>query len=945
MQDYDLLSAVQPDTGWFAILGIKDDRKVQKIVPTREEAEEEINRLANRGHNVFFAVAKFKDDSSRKKENVQALKAFWLDLDCGPDKAVVNPDTNKPEGYATQKDALTALRAFVDHTGLPVPTLVNSGRGIHAYWPLDNEITRTQWEFVSQRLKEVCHTQGLYVDNSVFEVSRVLRVPGTLNYKEEPPLPVQVLKVGATTSLDEMKDILGVKEIPEPKERKPLTALGQMLAANTGFSFNRIMQRSMKGDGCRQLKRAYEERATISYTDWFYALSVAAMCDDSDTATHKLSSGHDGYDPDMVDAKVATIKMATSCAKFKANNPTLCEGCPHFGKIIGPKELGKEFLEATEADNELEGADAAGIRAVYKVPEFPYPFVRGKNGGIYLPDPDGEKEPQVVYEHDLYVVKCMRDKETGHIVVFRLHLPMEGVEEFTLPLRQVTDKAELRKALSSWGVVISAGKRLDALLHFIELSVKELQIKKKAEIMRQQFGWADNDTKFIIGSREYSATGSIYSPPAAATTQLASYMQPTGELDQWKKVWDLYGDPELAPNAFAALTAFGAPLLKFLKQTGAVINLYNSHSGTGKTTILNMINSVYGHPKELRLKEKDTYNGKLQWIGMLNNLPATMDEITNMDADDFSDLLYSLSNGKGKERMVAGTNELRINNTTWQTTTVCTSNAAFTEKLATLKTNPEGELMRLFEYTIHGNSSLNTHFAQEMFDDVLFDNYGLAGPVYMDYVLRNKPQAIEVAKEVQSRIDVELGLEPKERFWSATAASNLAGGLLAKRARLIQWDMKPVFRFACERIEDMRRTVRAPKEMSDHVIGEFLYHHMQNMLVINGEVDRRTNMEALPKREPRGELLIRIEPDTKRLYIVAKALRDYCVKYQINFNELLTTLKRDGKLLDRGPKRLAKGTELANINVHSLVFDLNVPDFVNLDNYTEEKTDDNGGGS
>ncbi|MEY4379835.1 MAG: hypothetical protein RLZZ378_238, partial [Actinomycetota bacterium] len=56
-------------------------------------------------------------------------------------------------------------------------------------------------------------------------------------------------------------------------------------------------------------------------------------------------------------------------------------------------------------------------------------------------------------------------------------------------------------------------------------------------------------------------------------------------------------------------------------------------SGSGKTTILQAINSIYGRPKELLLSPKDTYNVRMQRLGIMQNFAVTMDEITNMPPD------------------------------------------------------------------------------------------------------------------------------------------------------------------------------------------------------------------------------------------------------------------------------------------------------------------------
>ena len=180
MNHVDLMSVVQPADGWFAVLGIKGERDVrQKLVATREEVDTLTEKYVAEGRNVFFGVAKYETEQNRQKENVKALRSFWVDIDCGEAKAVVSEKTGRPDGYIDQDAGLAALRQFCKTVGLPIPLIVNSGRGIHAYWPLTQAITRQEWEPVANRLSALCVTHNFYVDPAVFEVARILRIPGT----------------------------------------------------------------------------------------------------------------------------------------------------------------------------------------------------------------------------------------------------------------------------------------------------------------------------------------------------------------------------------------------------------------------------------------------------------------------------------------------------------------------------------------------------------------------------------------------------------------------------------------------------------------------------------------------------------------------------------------------------------------------------------------------
>jgi len=935
MSNFDLLSVVQPPQGWFVICGFRGPEDVrQKVVATREEVDALVAKYLSQNRDVYFAVAKFATDKNRKKDNVEALQAFWLDVDCGAKKAEVNPETGRPQGYIDQATGLQALREFCSLIGLPKPIIVNSGRGLHVYWALDKAISRGEWEPVALRLRDLCRLHGFFVDDSIFEVARVLRVPGTLNFKDDPPSPVSVVSAANPIAFDAFCQILGVDEIivTDTKPKRELTAMGKAMQGNVESKFSTIMIRSAGETGCKQLLSCYENRATLEEPRWFNALSIAKFCSDRDKAIHRLSEGHPGYDFGTVERKTEGIKGPHSCVEFESKNPGGCDGCPHKGKITSPIVLGKDIARATEEDNTVEVTGEDGETEQHYIPPYAFPYFRGKNGGIYIQGDGDEDEPILVYEHDLYVVKRMRDPNVGDVVVLRLHLPMDGVKEFVLSNAQMTDKSEPRKVLASHGVICTE-KRFALLLGHIYASIKELQYKRRAEQMRTQFGWADGDSKFIVGDREISKDGTYYSPPSTLTANISKNLAPRGTLEAWKEVFNLYGREGLEPHAFAALTAFGSPIFKFLGQSGAIINVIHPVSGTGKTTILYMCNSVFGHPKDLCATWNDTLNAKIMRLGVMNNLAFTVDEMTNTTPQDFSTLAYSMSQGRGKDRVKASANELRNNLTTWAAMSLCSSNASFYEKMTLLKSSPDGELMRLLEYKIEQVDAIDPAYAKDMFDHQLMENYGHAGDVYATWLVNNLEEAIQTARDIQVKLDAELRLTQRERFWSAAVSANITGGLVAKKLGLLDWDMLRVYRWAKSMILALRQDVTPPMSDVSTVIGDYINRHMQNIIVVNDEVDRRSNRAATPMSEPRGDLLIRFEPDTKKMFISAKAFKEDCVTYQVNYKETLKKLAEKGIYEGAVTKRLSKGMAVMSPGVHCLVINCSNDEFFNMDGF------------
>ncbi len=924
MTSFDLLAAVLPPEGRYCAFG--SGRYIsQKFFDDRESFDKQIEWLVENKFDAYFGCAKYGDQDNRTHQNASFFRALWMDIDCGEEKAQPNKD-GKITGYVDQATGLQAVIGFVKQHKLPRPIVVDSGYGLHFYWILSATIPRNMWVALSHRLRDLAVESGLVVDTSVFEPSRVLRIPGTYNFKNGLKCDVSVLdKQYDTTDYDTWKALISAPEPEEDREFIPrrLSPLMESMFENRVKRFKTIMIKSASGEGCNQLLYCYQHQDEISYNLWRSALSIATHCVDREAAIHKISERHPNYTQGETEAKAEDIGGPHFCTTFERENPNGCDGCQHKGKFKSPIMLGTEIADAEDFDDGDGAEEDAPARPLSPIPE---PYFRSKNGAIYFRVPGGEEEPQLVYENNIYVVKRMRDPLMGEVALIKLHLPQDGVSEFTVPLSALVVKEKLREELAKHGVA-AGNKQMDMLINYLILSVKNLQVTHKAEIMRTQFGWTDNDTKVIIGDREVTIEGTFYSPPSSATKTIVDSMTPVGSLEKWKEVFNLYKAKGLEPHAFAALSGFGSLLLRFTGISGAMINLIHSRSGSGKSTILYVANSIFGHPRELASIWKDTFNSKMHRLGVMNNVLNTIDEITNTTPQEFSDLVYSISQGRGKNRMKASTNEERINLTSWQSMTLCSANASFYEKLGALKDSPDGESMRLLEYRIEPTDIIPMELGKQMFDHQLLENYGHAGEIYAEWLVKNLDEVKKTLRAVQAKIDKEVNFSSRERFWSAVAACNITGGLIAKSLGLHDYDMKAIYDWLINMLKEMRGEITPPLPAITSTIGDFLNSHIQNTLVVNGMADARTNLDALPSMEPKGELLVRYEPDTHRMYIAVSAFRKYCVERQINYKDLIQQLTAKSIMVGTINKRLSKGMKVISPAVRVLELDADKGEF------------------
>ena len=924
----------------YCAFGIKtvDEKDVvrQKFVGSIEEISARADALVAEGFNAFFAMAKFGNPKDgRTTNNALSLKSFYIDLDCGPGKPYVDIHTG-----------LVALRSFCKTTGLPRPTIVKSGLGAHVYWVLDAAIPRKEWKPYADRLKELCVEHGFDVDPAVTgEAARVLRVPETYHVKDPTnPILVEVLHTAPTLALNTVQQILApsddiLKALEKSEYRRPMDAVTMALMGSSQSRFKTILIKSVEGTGCKQLLYIFENQATVDEPLWRAGLSIAQHCVDRDKAIHVISNKHPEYSPYDTDRKANETKGPYTCETFKKLNASGCEGCVH--KFTSPIQLGREIAEATEADSivmDLE-PETKELKQ-FVIPPYPFPFFRGKSGGIYIRDKDKDDndKDEIVYPYDFYVVKRMQDPDLGETLLLRLHLPQDGVREWIMTLPNVLSKEKFISTVASFGVT-ALGKKQDSLMFYITKWVETLQMNSKAEKAHRQFGWIEDESGIIVGDREVRATETVYSPPSAPTLPLVPLFQVKGDFHVWKETINAYARPGMEGRAFAFFMGFGTLLMKFTNLDGFLLNLVSRESGSGKTTILQAINSIYGRPKELLLSPKDTYNARMSRLGVMQSFAVTMDEITNMPADQMSNQVYDVTSGRGKNRMKQHDNAERRNDTKFQTGLITSSNRYVTDALLSIKGFPDGELKRILEINIKPDPFDDATWAREHFGK-LMNNYGHAIEPFCQAVVAQLPMVKEKLSEMQARIERIGEIKNAERYWALMASLAMTGGAIAKQLGLHDIPIKPVFDYSIDLIKETRVRNREYMFDSDDFLGGFLQRHFNEILVINGTKDGRTGLDSGPVKEPRGALTARYEPDTKMLYVVTRSYREDCGKNFTSYEDSLTPYRKSGALVGQKKKRMTAGTS-ANTQapVNALCFDTTKLEFFNENVLLSEDTE------
>lgn len=901
---------VLPSQGVYCLTVIGTDKQAyNRFAESLDALINLIEDLKQDRQNIFVAPASFKN-FSRMAANAMYMRSFFIDLDVGEGK-----------GYGSKEEALEALDHLISETELPLPYVVDSGGGIHAYWVFDADIPISEWKPYAEKFK--AKVSGIIpIDMAVTaDAARIMRAPFTTNYKYTPPSDTGLLfNESEQYSFEAFKDFLGVIEPTASQELLQVLAAApkgldddtrQILKTdNLETVFDIIATKSMNGEGCNQIKYMIENAAILEEPLWHSGLSIARHCVDWEESIHELSREYPKYNAaDTLRKANETHGKPHSCVAIESRNPGGCDGCPFRGKITNPLALGRHLKEAPEATEEDAVREEENPQAIPAFPASLRPYVRGSDGGIYfIPPPKVNRkgevthdDPILLFNHDIYPVKRMFSPIDGASLLMRLHLPNDGIREFTLHMKTVYAVDKLKETLGS--VEASFFPRHIATIadYFVKWNQHMINAKT-AEQMRMQMGWTDDKSGFVAGHREIRSDGKvIQTAPSPMVNAQAKLIRTEGSYDLWKNAANKLNMVGFELHAFTLFAGFGSPLMHLTSTSGVALCL-TGPSGNAKTGALYAQLSIYGDPKGLSLagEKSATENALTGWMLGLKNIPLGIDEASNKKPESLSHLIHNISQGKGKLRMQASVNAVREIEQNASLISTFTSNQSMYDKLTMYKAAPDGEVARIIEFMIPKPVPLakNPELGREIFD-VFRNNYGHA---VFDFVAKVfsvgwVDTKLLIEKWI-ARFDADFGNDNTYRFYANAVGSSMAGGELACMAGILTIDLERVYRTVVAHIKDIRdKTIKINNIDYKDLIGEFNGKFQTGTLVIdNGRVVKQPYASLVARKEVGGTY-----------YVSKTEFKKYLAELQVSAREFEEAMTNQGVLTFSGKQRLANG--------------------------------------
>lgn len=919
-----------------------------QFVNTNEELVRETMRCNAHDVTAYFALATYVDPAAgRTAANTAQLQCFWMDVDY--------------KQYASPEQAQESMIPLYEQIGRPSIT-VQSGGGLHAYWVLRTPLPTSLWKRIAEPFQATWQSLGIHADPISADAARILRLPGSLNYKPEYGEPREVV-------IDTFEDVT-YDPVAFAKSLSPMPARhgAQHGAPSLPISIAGIPRELVRFDDlsegieyrpshfkiavgkCAQLRHALLNRKTLSEPEWHALLQLTRHMEDGRELSHKLSRDYPGYSREETDAKLDNLEVKgigpTTCEQFARLNPSICEGCPH--KIKSPITLGYEEpgeVEPVIVTTQHVVTEDGEVEVVERTdkPNVPLPYgFKHTSSGIYRDLPataDSKAESVLIFSGYLAPERVVTNERNNYATEIQLYVQLNGqpVKRVTIPAKMLSEKRDVSKELFGRGVIFMS-KNAMHILTMLQLMTQQLQATRRDAQVADQMGWQD-DGSFVIGTTGYAPlkapTYDLPVPPG--TKSVARFYEPAGSLTKWKEAANVYARPGAEAYQFALCYGAAGVVLPMAKLSGVVLSLYSQQAGRGKSTVGYAALSWWGNPEGLKSQSKDTNNALFNKASRHKNLPILMDEITDKPNWELEDLVYFMSQGREKESLTADRTARPIM-PGWELPVISTSNNSIRSKLQSRRGDTQGLFARIIEVPMDLPFAQTLGFADRMTLRTGFvENYGLAGPKLVEYVMNNMDMVRSMVDTLIARLDGAVHGDSAFRFWVTSAAATLAVATSAKQLKLVDYDIQALTNWTVALLRSQRTEATASIATSDDVLAQFLETNANRIIVsyLRNVGPGTTAPAVWPEDGVHGTQLVgRAELPARSLFVSVPAFLRFCNETGFDLSSFTRNAAASvdpvsGEVLLKSVNpvyvNLGKGTKTASARTKALEFNLMHP--------------------
>lgn len=923
MDTLEFLNTILPPEGikYLALID-SNGRVAHKSFASLQDMAAAVMQWDTKNLQVYHACGSYlqefvQTDDGKKKyrvpSNQNKAKAFWLDIDCGQDKA------DKGDGYVTKKDAVAALKQFCAQTKLPTPMIVDSGYGIHCYWVLTKPIPVAAWAKVAVVLKAVvAHFRFLADPTATADFARILRPVGATNKKHGNTKTVTVKHTAQPIEPQEFVAILNAVKsevnLTVTEQKAPVPSINDDLIAHLPPSIPSYA--TEVANRCAQVAAMRDTQGDVNYEHWRGVIGIIKYCEEGVALAHEWSArrAETGHAQCDTDTKYNTWSSPpTTCEFFSKCNPTACAECPHKGKVKTPLILGR--IEPTTKTTEVE-AQVDGTTMQVQVPEFPKGYgLDGSQMARYMQDKDGILHAFNFCNNLFYPIHRIRKESGDFSLGMRMHLPDMRTREFEIDTQLLASPQRLVEGLAKYELIPTNSK--DASMHMTAYLRDSLEkLKREAEELNTytSFGWKEDYQAFLMGDRLYHRDGSVRKVLVGgyAKDMASAFPTPKGTSEGYAKALNyLYARQGMEPMQYAIAAGFGSVLtpLGDTMYKGLTMAITGGDTAKGKTTVCWSALYAFGDADKMSLKTEDnaTVNARYARMGAYRNLPMLIDELTNIDPEEFSKFAYTVSLGQERERLTVGRGNTGIRFAeaqNWALSLYVTANKDLHASLAVRQSNTQAEAVRLIQIKIDRYTLPTLTISEvEAAKKQMFINKGCAGAEFVAYVVANLDSVMETMVKWGKRIEEDVA-DVKYRFYRSHAICSLSAMEVTNKLGITNFDLEALYTFVLGLFKELAEEVTEQNTItSEDALNRMLNDISSRVLVTTeyrdgrdsrGPEDVRNINGVVSGRYIVGNVNTKNDVMSGKIYIIRKEITDWCLKNRVDYKTMM------GNAIDKG---------------------------------------------
>lgn len=874
MDTLGFLEAILPPSGvyYIALIDKATGRVAHKHYTNLQDMAEGVTSYDSSGkYGVYHACSSYKEpvtisDDGKKKyrvsSNWDSAKALWIDLDCGEDKAA------KGEGYPTKKDAATAILKFCAEHSFPKPMIIDSGNGIHCYWPFTKAIKSESWVKLANVFKLVlAHYKVMADPTCTADFARILRPVGSTNRKK---VDKPVLCKSTIEPIDPVviRDLLvslakEAKVVVAPQRVAPVADINDDLTAHLPPPIPTFAEEV--ANHCNQVAMMRDTQGDVNYEHWRGVIGLIKFCEEGIDLAYKWSekreeTGHSNLD---VDTRYNSWgSNPTTCEFFSKCNPSGCVGCPKKGIINTPHVLGRI---APETKVETVEAKQDGEAVKIEIPELPKGYGH-ENGRMvrYMKDKDNIMHAFEFCTNIFYPLYRIRTEDNTFALALRAHLPDGRIRDFDIPTKLIASPQKCLESLADYEILSTNHK--DASMHLTAYLKESLEkMKREAEEINTmtEFGWSNNFQSFLIGDRLYHKDGSVRKVLLGGYAREYQKVFPTpiGTIEGYSEALNfLFNRPGMEPMQYVIGSSFGSLLTPFCDPMykGLLVALIGGKTAKGKTTVCWSSLYAFGDADGMTVKSEkgSTSNARYARLGAFKNIPVLIDELTNIDKDDFSALSYAVSLGEEKERMYSNSKSSMglKRGGTWQLNPLVTANTDLHGLLASQMGNTEAEAVRLIQIDIdlYKVPKIENSATVEDAKKRMQSNLGMAGEAYTKYLVANLGKVHESMRRWGAKIESDIS-DVRYRFYRQHAICSFTALEITNSLGITNFNLERLYPMVIDLMHTLAKNIQEENTMTpEDALSELINDMSPRIISTYGYADSRGNGAIESIRTPVG---------------------------------------------------------------------------------------------